>query len=111
MAFDHNVRIVFPEDSTFDASKNLDEIHTRVQDFKGPRDLQSLDLFAGSGNFEAQCEKNGLTSAGYDILRDPTNNNLLTKEGFFQSLLLVLSLVPGRSTWQLFNPRGGVLIG
>jgi hypothetical protein len=86
-------------------------IHTRVQDFKGPRDLQSLDLFAGSGNFEAQCEKNGLTSAGYDILRDPTNNNLLTKEGFFQALLLVLSLVPGRSTWQLFNPRGGVLIG
>lgn len=92
-----HVRVVEPHDETFDASQNLDKVNNFIQayDTSGQgRSLDTLDLFAGEGNFKKACRKHNYRSDGVELKRDPIMQNLLHAEGFNRTLRLVLAVAP-----------------
>lgn len=91
-----HVKAVQSEDTYFDASQHLGEVaeFVRAYDASGQgRDLESLDVFAGEGNFERVCQENNIRCEGVEIKRDPIRQNLLCSEGFNYMLHLVLRVV------------------
>ena len=92
-----HVRVVQPNDETFDASQNLDKVNSFIQAYDAcgqGRSLDTLDLFAGEGNFEKACREQNLRSEGVELKRDPVGQNLLHAQGFNATLRLVLAVAP-----------------
>lgn len=92
------VRTVRESDGLFDASQHLDEIEGRIiswnMDKDNYRQLDSLDLFAGKGNFCDECLKQHYASLTVDVKEDPVNHDLLTRKGFNYILDAILTIVP-----------------
>ncbi|CAK9051241.1 Uncharacterized protein SCF082_LOCUS28143 [Durusdinium trenchii] len=83
-------------DDFFDASQCLEIVEKTVEEFdsdpSNTRALDSLDLFAGKGNFCAECQAGGKTSMTVDILHDKKNHDILTRTGFFYVLQCILTM-------------------
>lgn len=92
------VRRVSKVDDFFDASQCLEIVEKTVEEFdsdpSNTRALDSLDIFAGKGNFCAECQAGGKTSMTVDILHDKKNHDILTRTGFFYVLQCILTMVP-----------------
>lgn len=91
------VRRVSKVDDFFDASQCLEIVEKTVEEFdsdpSNTRALDSLDIFAGKGNFCAECQAGGKTSMTVDILHDKKNHDILTRTGFFYVLQCILTMV------------------
>ena len=96
-------RKVSVEDGFYDASQDLDDIEKRVvswdADKNNVRTLEIIDLFAGKGNFCAQCQDQNYSSMTIDVLEDPVNHDILSKIGFRYILDCLLSVVPLFENW------------
>lgn len=90
------VRFVSKRDGLFDASQHLEQIETMVEAFDrncpNGRELESLDLFAGKGNFASECEIRGHSTLAVDVLYDKVHMDLLKETGFHFVLLKILTL-------------------
>ena len=92
-----HVRAVDPTDGLFDASEHLDQVCEFVKAFNEsgqPRDIESVDLFAGEGVFQRKCQEKGMKSEGVELKKDPVKQNLLCAEGFNFALHLILRVAP-----------------
>lgn len=100
MAYDGiHVRKSHDGDKLFDATTNLDQIEAYVKAFDADptkkRDLQTMDIFAGEGNFTKTCKQREISCASVDILYDNVKHNFVSETGFYHILSLMLTVVSG----------------
>ena len=93
------MRIVSSADAFFNAADHLKDIESKAAAFCGDRDISTVDMFAGKGNFAKQCSMKGYASIPIDILLDSYFHDMTSKRGFYFILDIILRV----AAWQLLR--------
>ena len=84
-----------PSFPIFRAADHLNDVVDAIEKFDNdghPRLIQCVDGFSGAGGITKEYERYGANVASFDIARDNDMQNLLTKNGFYFILSLVLRI-------------------